>query len=447
MTVFFRLFFGALTELVPYAVLCGYPFKQSFRYSLRKTVVLTAALILCVSVIYSAVAAYLCSVLPHDDSLYTVLDSMLLCGFIPCFLWYLYAVRSVWQKKAFVFLFTVTGGLVIVSIYNCILNVLPEPGEYLPDSPLITSLALAVNIVAVPLLCLFLRRFYLPVERGMSPKEAGYLCIPLLLLFAIFFPVFTVTNYVYLMNNATFFMLYFGLLIMVFILYGVIFKMYKLAYERHIANEKQLRSELQIEIRDEQYKRISERLESSRKMRHDIRHHILALKGFLEAGDTARASEYVDKYLEESEKNRASAYCGNPIINMLVSHYYDAAKERDIRFSLHIDIPDVLSIHDTDLSVLLGNLLTNAVEGASSADEEQRMINLNMLCSGKMLAITVDNGFDGIVKKRGNEFISTKSDGRGLGLSILTSIAEKYDGGVEFKNDEKMFYSSVMLRL
>ncbi len=130
-----------------------------------------------------------------------------------------------------------------------------------------------------------------------------------------------------------------------------------------------------------------------------------------------------------------------------MGHYHYVAKERGIRFSAHIDIPDDLPVQDMDLSVLLGNLLGNAIEGACLAAEEQRLINLNIIRSGKMLAITVDNGFDGIVKKNGNEYVSTKSEGRGLGLSILTSIAEKYGGGVEFKNDNKMFYSSIMLRL
>jgi len=132
---------------------------------------------------------------------------------------------------------------------------------------------------------------------------------------------------------------------------------------------------------------------------------------------------------------------------MLVGHYYYASKELGIRFFVHIDLPDDLPVQDMDLSVLLGNLLGNAVEGASLADEEQHEIRLNMLCSGKMLAITVDNGFDGKIKKDDAVYPSTKSEGRGLGLSILSSIAEKYGGGVEFKNNDKVFSSSVMLRL
>ncbi len=198
----------------------------------------------------------------------------------------------------------------------------------------------------------------------MTPKEVGYLCIPLLMLFAIFFPVFSIIDFIYLVSNITVFLLYFGLLIMVFILYGVIFKMYILAYERYIANEKQLRSELQIEIRDEQYKRIYDSVENSRKLRHDIQYHLLTLKGFIDEGNDKKALEYLDNYLENSRKGSVVRYCGNSIVNMLVSHYRDIAEEYKINFSVRIDILDELSVQDTDLSVMLGNMLRNTIKSS-----------------------------------------------------------------------------------
>lgn len=354
---------------------------------------------------------------------WTACNTVFFCCLIPCFLWYIYAIKAAWQKKAFIFLITVTGILFINSICNCVMNTLQGNGDWLPDMPMITVVSLVLNAVVVPLLCLFFKHFYLPSENGMSAKEVGYLCVPLLLMFLIFFVVFSFIDFIFLVSNLTVLLLYFGLLITVFILYSVIFKMYALAHERHAAHEKQLQAEYQIKIRDERYKHISDNIESSRKMRHDIRHHLLALKGFLNSGETESALEYLNRYFDNSESHRVLKYCNNPIVNMLAGHYHYMAKEHDIRFSVHINIPDDLPIQDMDISVLLGNLLGNAIEGACLASEEQRSVDLNMFCSGKMLAITVDNGFDGIVKKNGNEYVSTKSEERGLGLPILTSIA------------------------
>ncbi len=50
--------------------------------------------------------------------------------------------------------------------------------------------------------------------------------------------------------------------------------------------------------------------------------------------------------------------------------------------------------------------------------------------------------FDHIILQNGTKIALSRNN-----LSILGDIAEKYGSGVEFKNDDKMFYSSVMLRL
>lgn len=35
----------------------------------------------------------------------------------------------------------------------------------------------------------------------------------------------------------------------------------------------------------------------------------------------------------------------------------------------------------------------------------------------------------------------------GLGLSIVADIAKKYHGDAEFRHDQNMFYSSILLKL
>lgn len=140
--------------------------------------------------------------------------------------------------------------------------------------------------------------------------------------------------------------------------------------------------------------------------------------------------------------------CSNPVVNMLLCHYLALAKESRIDFRVRIEIPEELPIQDMDISVLLGNLLENAVTASSRIPEAGRSIRLNMICVGKMLAITVDNSFDGIVKKDSEgAYLSTRHSHRGLGLKSLTEIAEQYGGGAEFSHDKQTFHSSVMLGL
>lgn len=104
-----------------------------------------------------------------------------------------------------------------------------------------------------------------------------------------------------------------------------------------------------------------------------------------------------------------------------------------------------MPIQDTDISVIIGNLLENAIDAVCELPPSERSIKVNMIYRGNMLAITVDNTFNGVVKQKDGVYLSTKSEHRGMGLSSIADIAGKY-GSVEFRNDDKTFYSSVMLK-
>ncbi len=130
-----------------------------------------------------------------------------------------------------------------------------------------------------------------------------------------------------------------------------------------------------------------------------------------------------------------------------MSYYQEQARDRGIQFTVRVAIPDELSILDADLSVVLGNLLENAVSAAEQCGEGEKFIRLNMIRSGQMLVIAVDNSFIGRVKMSGTTYLSTKGDHIGYGLQSVTAIAEKYDGGVEFTHADGVFHSSVMMNL
>lgn len=451
MQVFFRLFPGYLSQLVPFAILCAFPFRKNWRYSRKKTALITVSIILGTDVVFAVSGAVLAFVLPANDTLFYMVTVVFLICLLPCFFWYLYAIKAFWQKKLFIFSFALISALLAVSVWNCIIN-LPwafydhADSTHLPYTPGITAPSAVVFMSVALSLCLFLHYFYLPVENGLGKKETGYLAFLSLFLFAILTFIFSQVNFVYLISDRTMLYLFFTLFLIVFLLYGVMFKMYALAHEQHIAHEKYLRSQYQINIRDEQYRRIWDNIEYNRKQRHDLRHHLLTLQGLWENGEHEKARSYLTRYLEDARSRPVEKFCNNSVINMLVSHYFSLAGEHGIKMTAKIHIPDSLSIQNTDLSVLVGNLLENALDAADRAPDAYRFMHLNMLCRGKMFVVTVDNGFNGIIQKEGGRYLSVKPEHQGLGLLILQEISEKYGGGVEFSNDETVFHASVMLK-
>lgn len=442
-----RLFAGCVQQLVPYVFLCLYPFWRHLRFSRRKTLLAAAAMVFSVSFLFSLAGTFLASVLPDGPFLRQTVNCLFMVILLPCFFAYLYTVKDLWQKKLFVFFFTATSALLMTSVYNFVDAKNMYKYTWLPYGGDFYLSYLAAELVTLPPCLLLLKYFYLPIEDGLDTKESGYLSALSLFLFVLLIPVFSLASPEYLRSNPAVVYLCFALLVITFVVYILCFKLYGLIRERMLSQQKAMQLRYQNELSAEQHRRIQDQIESSRRIRHDLLHHLLAIRNFLADGETGRAEEYLDQYMENTRRYEILQFCGNPVANMLVSHYDAIAKEDEVDFSVRINIPDSLPIQDTDLSVLLGNLLDNAVKAAGHAPEAGRFVRLNMICCGKMLVVTVDNGFDGNVRRDGERYLSTKEKHQGIGLKSITDISEKYHGGVEFTHEGTEFHASVMLGL
>lgn len=448
MTYFIWMLCDDIIGIAPFGVLCFFPLKEYFRFSVKKTAWMTTLVVLAICIADVAVDTYLHTVIDSPARLYSIANITYMGAVLLCFAWYIYTIKTIWQRKMFIFLFALVAALFSTSITNYVFTLLPaseEPGLYANSVTILVSLL--ISCVCVPPMCLFLKVLYMPIDRFIGKEEFLYLNVPLLILFVFYFFVFTFMPFDILNTNLPLTLLYFGLLLMIFVLYTVIFRMFRLVSDKQVANEKYIQAQYQIDIRDEQYRRISDNIENVRKQRHDLHLHMTTLRSFLKNGETEKAIGYLDQYLEGHQAQKLVRYSSNPVVNILVSHYADMAKEKGTAFSTHIRIPNDLPIQDTDISVILGNLLGNAIYATAKLPVSERTIKLNIIQRGNMLAITVDNRFNGEIQRKDGAYLSTKPGHSALGLSILTDIAEKYHGGVEFFHDEKMFYSSVMLKL
>lgn len=435
-------------QLAPFACLCVYPFVGHLRFSKKKTLLLTTALIAGCAAIFSSVGAYLASVLPGDHALWQAVNVVFMLCLLPCLFWYIYTIKAIWQKKLFVFSFTLTCALSITSISNVICSwiYLGTPSDGLPYRGYTILVLAIVTALFLPLLRLVYEKCYLPIEKDLNPRESGHLSILSLLLFFALAGGLSFINYTYLFENPMAFFLFFALMASVFIIYLLYFKMYSSAHEKYVAQSKYMQIQNGLRLLDEQYRQISESIESARRMRHDLKHHMFAIQSYLSKSDSDKAESYIRQYLTDMKAFELVTFCDHQMINMLISHYYVIAKEQGIDFIVHINIPKQLSVENPDITVLLGNLLENAVHGAAFAPQAHRRINLNMVCPRKMLAITVDNSFDGkVLQDSRGQYLSTKPEHTGIGLSSIRDIAQKYSGGVEFKHDDQEFHACVML--
>ena len=102
-----------------------------------------------------------------------------------------------------------------------------------------------------------------------------------------------------------------------------------------------------------------------------------------------------------------------------------------------------------DLCAIVSNLLENASEACMRMTSGSGFINVKISATtNSLLAVIVENSYEGEIQRSGNTFISSKKKGRrGIGISSVLNITEQYNGIAKFEYQDQIFKASVLLKI
>ena len=176
--------------------------------------------------------------------------------------------------------------------------------------------------------------------------------------------------------------------------------------------------------------------------KHDFHHHLQTLKGQLEAGEVERAIAYIEELDNQLMNVDTLLKTGNVSLDAILSAKIAQAKAENITVNVKASVPDLLTITDVELSILVGNLLDNAIEAAEKV--ENGNVSIVIKPQKKFIIIKVKNSYDG---NKNNELQTTKKDKEyhGIGLKSIKRIVEKYQGEFELEFKEKEVEATALL--
>ncbi len=177
-----------------------------------------------------------------------------------------------------------------------------------------------------------------------------------------------------------------------------------------------------------------------REMRHDMKQQLFLLNSLLQRGELEKARKMLEELTEETlEKGRLESRTGNMVVDSLVNHVWKKAKDEGIR--LHLDIRPLpeLSIKDSDLCILLGNALDNALEASEQIRDSEKEIWISAVYEKGCLFFCVKNRYQGELRMSSSQKILSgkKEPGHGFGLYSMKKMTEKYGGSMEVKLDKE----------
>ncbi len=445
MNLFLRFFTGFLVQVVPFGLLCMYPFQDKLIVSRRKMLLIFPAVFGAEAFLFAGVSWGLAAWLPDQGLVSWIIQFVFIAMLGVSMLAYRLLVRTHWQYQLFVFMFAANGALVATSLFNICLSYLNgRPGaDALPylglTIPGLAVLALAV----VPPLAAVLKSKVMPLFDCMETKIWNMLSLITLCLFLVFSVGVAALNDTDLIRLHNIFLL-FALALSELSAYYFILRFMNVLLEKEKTENLARQLRQQVELQQEQYKRIRQSINVSRKARHDTRHHIILLAGLLKDRRLDEAQAYLNQYLASTEAQEYGKLCDNYVADTLLRHYLQAAQAAGIPFKYRVYMEGICKVGEADLTVLLGNLLENALEAQGRLSGEAPFIHFTIGNVRDRLIITVDNRFNGQVQKRGEDFLSSKPMG-GVGMKCVRDIVCQYGGTLEIRQEEDVFMVSISI--
>ena len=178
--------------------------------------------------------------------------------------------------------------------------------------------------------------------------------------------------------------------------------------------------------------------------KHDFHHHLQALKGQLEAGEVDRALAYIEQLDNQLMNVDTLLKTGNVSLDAILSAKIAQAKAENIAVTVKANVPDQLTISDLELSIIVGNLLDNAIEACRTVTGE-RFIRIFISMKGTMLYFSMLNAAGAKKKKTGSLFATHKDGVHGFGLRRAEAILEEHGGWVKYNSEDGAFTSEFLV--
>ncbi len=155
-------------------------------------------------------------------------------------------------------------------------------------------------------------------------------------------------------------------------------------------------------------------------LKHDMENHFIKIQTYLENEKYSDAVMYINRMKEMLLNEGTIVRTGNIDIDCLMNHKLSIAQQLGTKITCSIVIPEKLEIDSFDLTVIIGNLMDNALKALKYS--EGKILNINMKLSIGMIIILIENSFS---YERYQE-----NDGKehGYGLISVASSLERYNG-------------------
>ena len=182
-----------------------------------------------------------------------------------------------------------------------------------------------------------------------------------------------------------------------------------------------------------------------RRLKHDMKNHMMVLASYLNSNDYEAAKTYTSEILDKLNAMHSYIETGNSLLNHILNEKLELARNGGISILAEIETLSFANMRSIDFSALLTNLLDNAIE--ASQKEERPELRIRIAAERGYQTIRVKNRITGSVLKSNPNLETTKEekDLHGMGIRQIQEIVDNYNGMYDFYEEDGFFCVGVFI--
>lgn len=223
--------------------------------------------------------------------------------------------------------------------------------------------------------------------------------------------------------------------------YGVIF------HTIHYMEEAFLNREIEQheKILEQKLEIMRESEREAKRLRHDLRHHMINIAEYARKGENAALLSYLEEYGADIEGTESNHLCANQTVDNILTVYARRADQNEIEADFDVKTDKEIGIRDVDLVAILANLMENAINGCLNSGKSRMYLHVKIRTKEQKLSFLVENTCADQTDT--GDGSGQKSPRRGIGLSSVMKSVEKYGGDADFRNEKGRFICRIILNL
>lgn len=209
--------------------------------------------------------------------------------------------------------------------------------------------------------------------------------------------------------------------------------------------EKYNLAKMNLELQKQFVENAQKSYQETKVLQHDLKHYLTTAASLLASGEQEEAKQYLETILHKKLPLICTGIqTGAVAVDSVLNAKFSACREKgiDVKAALNTNFKE---IDEMDMSILLSNLLDNAMNGCEDSDNPR--IDLEISRKKSYIKITIRNSIPVSVLLNNPDLKTTQPEQcmHGYGIASVREISSKYGGNVIFREEGKMFIAEIWL--